>query len=89
MISHIDIKIQTMAVEEKVLEILKETFELETIDKTCSQQNCPAWDSMGRLNLVVDLEDAFGVRFEPEEIAEMKNFWDIVRIIMSKPQAIK
>lgn len=70
--------------EEKILEVLKETFELDTVDKQISQQNCEAWDSMGQLNLVADLEDAFGVSLEPEEIGDMKCFADIVRILTSK-----
>lgn len=70
--------------EEKVLEILKNVFELETVDTTCSQQTCEKWDSMGQLNLVVELEMEFGVSFEPEEIAEMRSYDDIVRIIKSK-----
>ena len=70
--------------EEKILEILKETFELEHVDKTCSQQTCPEWDSMGQLNLVVELETEFDVTIEPEEIGEMKCFDDIVRILKTK-----
>lgn len=70
--------------EDKVLEVLKETFELDSVDKTCSQATCPKWDSMGQLNLVADLEDAFGVSLEPEEIGTMKCFDDIVRILKSK-----
>ena len=70
--------------EEKILDLLKETFELDTVDKTISQQNCETWDSMGQLNLVADLEDAFDISLEPEEIGEMKNFDDIVRILKSK-----
>jgi acyl carrier protein len=70
--------------EEKILDILKETFELEQVDKTCSQQTCPAWDSMGQLNLVAELEDAFDISLEPEEIGEMKCFDDIVRILKTK-----
>lgn len=70
--------------EEKILEVLKETFELDNVDKTISQQNCEAWDSMGQLNLVADLEDAFDISLEPEEIGEMKCFEDIVRIVNSK-----
>lgn len=70
--------------EEKILEVLKETFELDSEDKTISQQNCEAWDSMGQLNLVADLEDAFGVCLEPEEIGEMKSFDDIVKILKAK-----
>ena len=70
--------------EEKVLEILKNLFELDTVDKTCSQETCEKWDSMGQLNLVVELEATFDVSLEPEEIAEMKCFDDIMRILRAK-----
>lgn len=70
--------------EEKVLEILKNVFELETVDTTCSQQTCKKWDSMGQLNLVVELESEFDISLEPEEIGEMKSFEDIIRILKSK-----
>ena len=70
--------------EEKVLEILKNVFELEAVDITCSQTTCEKWDSMGQLNLVVELESEFDISLEPEEIGEMKCFDDIVRIISKK-----
>lgn len=70
--------------EEKVLEILKDLFELDTVDKTCSQTTCEKWDSMGQLNLVVELESEFDVTLEPEEIGEMKSYDDIIRILKSK-----
>ena len=67
--------------EEKVLEILMEVLEDNTIDSDCSQENCEKWDSMAQLNLSVELEDAFDVSLEPEQIAEMKSVKDICRII--------
>ena len=70
--------------EEKVLEILKNLFELDTVDETCSQTTCEKWDSMGQLNLVVELESEFDVTLEPEEIGEMKCFENIIRILKSK-----
>ena len=70
--------------EEKVLEILKNLFELDTVDETCSQETCDKWDSMGVLNLVVELESEFEVSLEPEEIGEMKSFNDIIRILKAK-----
>ena len=70
--------------EEKVLEILKKLFELETIDETCSQTTCEKWDSMAQLNLVVELESEFDITLEPEEIGEMTSFDDIVRILNRK-----
>lgn len=70
--------------EEKVLEILKDLFELDTVDETCSQTTCEKWDSMGQLNLVVELESEFDVTLEPEEIGEMKSYNDIIRILKTK-----
>ena len=72
--------------EEKVLEILKNLFELDTVDETCSQETCEKWDSMGQLNLVVELESEFDVTLEPEEIGEMKCYDDIVRVLKVKGQ---
>lgn len=70
--------------EKKVLEILKNVFELKTVDTTCSQQTCENWDSMGQLNLVVELESEFDVSLEPDEIVELKSYGDIIRILESK-----
>ena len=70
--------------EEKVLEILRDLFELDTVDETCSQDNCEKWDSMGQLNLVVELESEFDVTLEPEEIAEMTSFEKIIKILKAK-----
>lgn len=70
--------------EERVLSVLRTVFKDDTIDANCSQKNCAAWDSMNHLNLVVELEIAFGVSLEPEEIASMVDFSEVVRVIKSK-----
>ena len=36
-----------------------------------SPQSVESWDSMGHLNLILALEQSFGVQFSPEEIAAM------------------
>ena len=70
--------------EQRILDVLKETFELDTVDSSCSQTTCDAWDSMGQLNIVAELEDAFDISLEPEEIGTMKSYDDIVRILKAK-----
>ena len=70
--------------EEKILEVLKTTFELDIVDTTCSQLTCEAWDSMGLLNLVAELEETFEISLEPEEFSTMKCYDDIVRILKEK-----
>ena len=70
--------------EDRIIDVLKRTFNIDNIDNTCSQKTCEKWDSMGQLNLVVELEMEFDISLEPEEIGEMKCFDDIVRILKNK-----
>lgn len=39
-----------------------------SITPDTSPRNTAAWDSVGHINLVLELEDVFGVRFQTEEI---------------------
>lgn len=70
--------------KEKIFEILKNVFELDYVDESCSQKSCDAWDSLGQLNLVAELEDNFDITLEPEEIGTMKSYEDIIRILKTK-----
>lgn len=70
--------------EKRVLDILRRVFNDANLDETCSQKTCKAWDSMNHLNLVVELEMEFDISFEPEEIAAMASFEDVIRIIKNK-----
>lgn len=70
--------------EEKVLDVLRRVFKDASIDETCSQKNCMAWDSMNHLNLVVELEMEFGVSLEPEEIARMVDYASVIEIMKQK-----
>lgn len=74
----------TDTMEEKILIILKSVLGVEGIDFTVSQENCEQWDSLAQLNLVVELEDAFDITLEPEEIGEMKSFEVILRLVKEK-----
>ena len=70
--------------EEKIIAILRRVLGVENLDKTCSQKTCEKWDSMAQLNLVLELEDEFGVSLEPEEIGEMTGFESIKCILERK-----
>ena len=59
--------------EEKILNIIKDVFELEDIDNNVSQDNCIKWDSLNHLNLILEIEMEFDVSFSPEEIVEIKS----------------
>ncbi len=70
--------------EEKILEILRRVLEDNNLDKTCSQETCELWDSLRQLNICFELEGEFGVMFEPEEMAEMKSYNDIITVLNRK-----
>lgn len=53
-----------------------------TIDTT--PKDIPAWDSMGHVTLVSSLEQAFGLNFDVDEVMEMENVRQIVRIVEAK-----
>ena len=70
--------------EEKILAVLRAVLEDATLDATCSQENCENWDSLRHLTVCFELESAFGVQFEPEEMEAMKSVENIKRAISSK-----
>jgi len=70
--------------KEKILTVLRQVLDNKNIDWTCSQSNCIEWDSMNQLNIVVELESEFDISLEPEEIVELNNCDDILRIVELK-----
>lgn len=70
--------------EDKIIAIMKTVFNTEDINAVTDQNNCEKWDSLHHLNLIVALEAAFDMEFEPEEIAEMKSVEAVKKIIESK-----
>ncbi len=70
--------------DEKILEAMRKVFRSGDIDSTTSQANCETWDSLHHLNFIVELEEAFDMEFEPEEISEMKSFAAVKSIIKNK-----
>lgn len=73
-----------MSLEEKVLDIMRETFEMDNVSADISQKNCERWDSLRHLTLASELEDAFDIELEPEEIAEMTDFSRVIAMLQSK-----
>lgn len=63
---------------------MERVFSPNEVSVNTNQTNCEKWDSLNHLNLIVELEDEFETEFEPEEIAEMKSFDDVKRILSSK-----
>jgi len=70
----------------QVREAFKEAFEVDpqmvTLDTSAS--DIPGWDSVGHLSLASSLEQAFGISLDVDELIEMENVREIVRIVSAK-----
>ena len=70
----------------KVQQAFKAAFDVDpqqvTLDTSAS--DIPLWDSVGHLTLASNLEEVFGITLDVDELMEMENVREIVRIVSAK-----
>jgi acyl carrier protein len=71
---------------EQIKRIMADLLDLDpaSIDGSTLKDNTSAWDSLSHINLVVALEQEFGVSFDLHEIESMLSYDDIVQIVVGK-----
>ena len=57
---------------------------VESLPDSFEQSDIESWDSLHHLNLIVELESAFDISYEPEEIGEMNSFEKVVNYTKEK-----
>jgi acyl carrier protein len=70
----------------KLQEVLKELFGINTQSVSLETKafDIPGWDSVGHLSLCGALEDAFDIRFDAGELADMNDVRSIISAIERK-----
>jgi acyl carrier protein len=68
-----------MDTEDRLLPLLLDFFELpaDTPPEHIRQQSLPAWDSLATVQLITDLERAFAVNFDIDEIVRLRSYQEI------------
>jgi acyl carrier protein len=56
----------------------------ESVTMETTASDISAWDSVGHLSLAGNLEETFGVSLDVDDLMEMENVREIVRIISAK-----
>jgi len=71
---------------DRLEKVIREVFEIEAeiIDENWTSENIPDWDSVGHLNLIMEVEKEFGIKIEIEEMFEIEKLGDITRILQKK-----
>ncbi|HMB84295.1 MAG TPA: acyl carrier protein [Terriglobales bacterium] len=73
----------TASAFEQVRNVASDIFGIpaDKITAESSPETIDNWDSMQHLNLVLTIEEKFGVQFEPEDIEQMKNIGAVAALV--------
>lgn len=65
-----------MTALEKYNDVFKKLFSLkeEQLNDQLIYQGIPAWDSIGHMEMVAELEDVFGIMLETEDIIDFNSY---------------
>ena len=74
------------AKSEHVRQIIADTLfiSIDEVGEDASQDTLKNWDSLQQMNIVLALEQSFGVRFKPEEFSAMSNVEKILQHLQAK-----
>ena len=75
-----------MDVKSKVFEIVAQVCDTDVANVTLESTigDFPAWDSMGHLTILQQVEEELGVSFEPEEMMDLEDVNDIIKAVEAK-----
>ncbi|EAC1619524.1 acyl carrier protein [Campylobacter jejuni] len=60
--------------EKQFYEILKNILEIEVNEHTnLSMNNCPEWNSLAHIDIIMSLEEELEIRFDKEKLTELNS----------------
>jgi acyl carrier protein len=71
-------------VEKKLIAIFRASLSLEMNDteiQSLTRSSCPAWDSMGHLNVLLASEDIFQIAIPEEKGVSIVSYWGMVEMV--------
>ena len=70
----------TMDVQEKVIQVLVNILQVlpEEISTKTTSDDVEKWDSMNHINMILALEQEFGIRYDEEQVVSMLSVGEII-----------
>ena len=70
----------------RLSKIFDDIFDIKKIKlkKTTNAKDISNWDSINNLKLIIILEKEFKIKFDPNEIVEIKNVGELIKSIENK-----
>lgn len=57
---------------------------MSNVNENSTIGDFPQWDSMGHLTILSNVEEAFDINFEPEEMMDLEDVHDIIAAVEEK-----
>lgn len=75
-----------MEIKERLQEIFRDVFDEEDLEirEDMSAKDIDDWDSLAQINLIVAIEKEFGVKFNLDEVSQLKNIGEMLELISKK-----
>lgn len=75
-----------MSIIEKICEILRDFFDDESIviDEKSAAKDVEGWDSLANVQIMLSIEEEFGVTFDLDDMVKFKCIGDIIACIERK-----
>ena len=75
-----------MELHDRLEEVFRQVFDNETLglNDEMTASDIEGWDSVAHINLMFGIEQAFGVRFKGNELADMKNIGELKQFLTGK-----
>ncbi|MDK3163632.1 acyl carrier protein [Aeromonas caviae] len=67
-----------------LLLLVRQQFPQANVNAQSALGSFPEWDSLGHFNLLLLIEQHYSVRFEPNELVELKSLADIQQALLRK-----
>ena len=70
----------------KLSDIFRVLFNRPDLELTddLTAKDVPGWDSFNHVNLIINIEEEFGVRFSNDEVGGMQNVGNLKKLLASK-----
>jgi acyl carrier protein len=69
---------------ERLHKIFREIFGVSNVSDKTTRKDIPEWNSMQTINMVLAIEEEFGVSLTPEEAADMLSVQIVKEILVEK-----
>ena len=69
--------------DEQIISIIAKILEVEPseIELDCGIGDMPEWSSLKHLQIISELEQAFSIKLQPQDIMELEEIGDLVNLV--------